>query len=93
MTQSPIPRVKVESVEVDRAADRLKSLVAVVDYRPGLARIELRASCDVPFAAVGDESAARLELHRLIDALAKWANATSQFDPTAPSNIRAHPAG
>jgi hypothetical protein len=83
MTQSPMPRVQVENVEVDRAADRLKSLVAVVDYRPGLARIELQASCDVPFAAIGVETAARLELHRLIAAMAKWANATSQFDPPA----------
>ena len=80
MAQSPIPRVKLESVDVDRAADRLKSLVAVVDYQPGLARIELQASCDVPFAASGNETAARLELHRLIAALEKWANATSRFD-------------
>ena len=84
MAQSPIPRVKLESVDVDRAADRLKSLVALVDCGPGLARIELKASCDDPFTVLGGETAARLELHRLIDALAKWVNATSRFDPPAP---------
>ena len=83
MTQFPIPSVKLESVDVGRAADRLKSLVALVDFAPGLARIELKASCDVPFTAIGGETAARLELHRLIDALAKWVNATSRFDPPA----------
>ena len=84
MAQSAIPRGRLEHVEVDRAADRLKSLVALVDCGPRRARIELTASCDVPFTATSGETAARLELHHLIDALAKWVNATSRFDPPPP---------
>ena len=84
MTQFSIPKVKVESVEVDRVTDRLKSVVVLVDYRTGVARIELQATADMSFTTIGAEVAARLELHRLGDALARWANAMSRFDPPAP---------
>ncbi|MFM9850765.1 MAG: hypothetical protein ACKVP3_27020 [Hyphomicrobiaceae bacterium] len=93
MTRLQIPTVRVENVEVDQASDRLTSLIVVVDYSPGLARIELKASSDLPFASVGYDAAARLELHRLIHALETWASATARFAPPAPKEQRLQDEG
>jgi hypothetical protein len=84
MSRRHIPKVTIENVEVDQNSDSLKSIVAVIHYPPGRARIEIESPIEAQCASVGREGAARFELQRLIEALQVWSSSTARFAHPAP---------
>jgi hypothetical protein len=81
LPQSPMPKVSLVSVNVEETGQRLKSFVALVEFGPREARIELNIGCNVSFD-YGLENCVRVELHQLIGSLDEWVKAKSPIEGT-----------